>query len=240
MSEPLVSCLTCTYGRPILLGECIKCFLDQNYRNKELIIVNDQEGVNLRLHPSLTNNIKIYNHPQRFKSLGQKRNYLKSLGHGDYYFIWDDDDLFMPYRISESIRLMQETKFDIIKPQYALMSTNNKDYKLVQNLFHSHGCITREYMQKTSYPDKSVGEDVDFESKAKVGSFDVRPWYVYRWGQNIHHLSGIANNRDSWDRSLTFEPYTKIKGEVLVGAEFQKDYWKDISELLDRSKYKKS
>ena len=42
MSLPFVSCLCCTYGRPILLGEAVKCFLDQDYPNKELIIINDQ------------------------------------------------------------------------------------------------------------------------------------------------------------------------------------------------------
>ena len=31
MSNPLVSCLCCTYGRPTLLGEAVKCFLDQDY-----------------------------------------------------------------------------------------------------------------------------------------------------------------------------------------------------------------
>ena len=35
MPKPLASCLCCTYGRPILLGEAVKCFLDQDYENIE-------------------------------------------------------------------------------------------------------------------------------------------------------------------------------------------------------------
>ena len=102
---PLVSCLTVTYGRPLLLGEAVKCFIDQDYENKELIILNDQEGVTLKIE-DCPNNIKIYNHPTRFNSLGEKRNYIKTLSDADYYCIWDDDDLFTPYRISESINLI--------------------------------------------------------------------------------------------------------------------------------------
>ena len=86
--EPLVSCVCVTYGRPILLGEAVKCFIDQTYPNKELIIVNDQEGVTLRFSED-RDNIRVENVPTRFGSLGEKRNYGMSLANGDYICIWD-------------------------------------------------------------------------------------------------------------------------------------------------------
>ncbi len=76
MSSPLVSCLCCTYGRPLLLGEAIKCFMDQDYPNKELIILNDQEGVNLKINYNKSD-IIVHNIPKRFKSLGEKEIILK-------------------------------------------------------------------------------------------------------------------------------------------------------------------
>jgi len=55
MSNPLVSCLCCTYNRKEPLEEAIQCFVDQDYKNKELIILNDQEGITLKLdNPSDT------------------------------------------------------------------------------------------------------------------------------------------------------------------------------------------
>ncbi len=58
-------------------------------------------------------------------------------------------------------------------------------------------------------------------------------FYVYRWGLNIHHLSGITNDEESWEKSLHFEPYTKVDGDVVIKPEFQNDYWKDIEDFLE-------
>jgi len=235
VSDPLVSCLTVTYGRPLLLGEAVKCFLDQDYENKELIILNDQEGVTLKID-DCPDNIKIYNHPTRFNSLGEKRNYLTTLANGDYYCIWDDDDLYTFWRISASVEIFRKNKYvDIVKSKYALMSIDNQNYMMVANLFHSQACIGKKYMDKTEYPNKSVGEDIAFESGARIGSFDLNPyfWYVYRWGLNIHHLSGISDDKASWEKSVGFEPYTKVQGEVIIEPKFENDYWKDIGDFLE-------
>jgi len=237
MSNPLVSCLCCTYARPQLLGECIKCFIDQDYDNKELIVLNDQEGVTLFMD-NCPSNIKIINHPKRFDSLGQKRNYLKGLAKGDYCCIWDDDDLYFFHRISKSVELMQTHPCDIIKAKYAIMSVNNSNYTIASNLFHSQACITRKFMDSKQYRDESVGEDIHFEEGAKIESINVMPFYIYRWGLSVHHLSGISNDKKSWERSLTFEPYTKIKGKILIEPKFQNDYWKTVNALLDKESKK--
>jgi hypothetical protein len=86
-------------------------------------------------------------------------------------------------------------------------------------------------MDKTNYPDISVGEDMEFEKGATIGSFQDKFWYVYRWGLGIHHLSGISNHKQSWDKSLTFDAYKKLKGRIWIRAEFQKDYWSEIKAL---------
>jgi hypothetical protein len=181
-------------------------------------------------------NVKIANVPHRFKSLGEKRNRIKYLGKGDYFCIWDDDDLYLPHRISSSIKMMQEGDYDIVKAKYAYMSTNNTNYQITSNLYHSQACITKTYMNTHRYPDKSVGEDADFEKGAIVFSGDIKPFYVYRWGncglnEGIHHLSGIADDKASWERSLSWKSYNDLKGTIWVKAEFQKDYWKEIEKI---------
>jgi len=230
--KPLVSCLCCTYGRPVLLGETLKCFLDQSYSNKELIIVNDQEGVTLKLESDYPG-VQLHNCSKRFDSLGQKRNYVKSLAKGEFYCIWDDDDLYAPFRLSDSVDLMNSIKdYDIMKTRCAFMSTHNKDYRIVSNLFHSQSVITKDYAVRFNYPDKSVGEDMDFENKARVYNVDVIPWYVYRWGLNIHHLSGISDEKESWKRTLTFESYQGMSGEIVIKPEFKNNYWSEIRSVL--------
>ena len=140
----LVTCLCCTFNRPVLLGESIRCFLDQDYDNKELIILNDQEGVTLKLE-NCPENIRIINHSKRFGSLGEKRNYLKSLARGEYCCIWDDDDLSVNFRISEQSYFMQQyPEYDIIKPKDGFISVDNKGYKVATNRFHAQAVIRKQ------------------------------------------------------------------------------------------------
>jgi len=235
MSNPLVSCLCCTYNRKEPLEEAIQCFVDQDYKNKELIILNDQEGITLKLD-NPCNNIKIINYPTRFNSLGEKRNHLNSLATGEYICVWDDDDLYIPFRISQSIQgFKNKSDIDIVKQKYALMSVNNCNYKLVRNLFHSQACITKEYINKTQYIHKSVGEDIEFEKNARIHSIDIRPFvaYIYRWGgKNIHHLSGIADEKRSWiigkEKALK---ECSGKKEIIIKPQFYNNYWKDIEQF---------
>jgi len=239
MSDPLVSCLCCTYNRKTPLEEAIQCFIDQDYENRELIILNDQEGVTLKIE-DCPSNIHIHNYSKRFNSLGEKRNYIKTLASGEYFCIWDDDDLYVPIRISKSIEIFRNDIYaDIIKSKYAFMSINNKDYKVVCNLFHSQACISKEYMNKNQYPEKSVGEDMEFEKGAKIKSVETSPllFYVYRWGgEGIHHLSGISNEKESWMKSLTIAEQNGLEGDVLIKPHFERNYWEDIQKLWDSKK----
>jgi glycosyltransferase involved in cell wall biosynthesis len=215
----------------VQLEETIQCFIDQDYENKELIVLNDQEGVTFKIEDCPTN-IHIYNHSTRFTSLGEKRNYIKTLANGDYFCVWDDDDIYTPIRVSKSVELFEENKYvDIVKSKYAFMSINNKNYKVVTNLFHSQACISKEYMDKTQYPHKSVGEDMEFERGAKVESIDTEAllFYVYRWGGNsIHHLSGILDEKKSWDMAFTKASEDGLKGEIILNPHLEMNYWEDI------------
>ena len=237
--NPLVTCLCCTFNRPILLGESIKCFLDQDYDNKEMIILNDQEGVTLKLE-NCPENIIIINHPKRFGSLGEKRNYLKSLARGEYCCIWDDDDLSTPFRISESVYFMQQyPEYDIIKPKDGFVSLDDKDYKVGTNRFHAQAVVRKSYMDKTNYPLISIGEDNIFERTANMKIIEMFPsfWAILRWhskGSNVYHVSQVTSGleKKSWDYSLEISK-NQLGGEVIIKPEFQKDYWEDMKDVLN-------
>lgn len=243
-SRNLVSCLMCTFGRPHLLAEAIQCFMDQDYPHKELLISNDQQGVIIEIE-DCPPNIIVYNAPFRLNCLGRKRNHLMEEARGEFCCVWDDDDLYTPWRISDSVKLMrQNPSVDIVKADSAIMSIDNKRYSINQNLFHSQACIRQSpmvierigyvYSPKKWYADKSVGEDIEFENRFDVKSFDVSPyfWYVYRWGMGVHHLSGISDDKKSWKRSLNFPGYKKLEGTIKVKPGFKHDYWGEISGFL--------
>ena len=103
------SCQCITYGRPELLEEAIESFHRQDYEGeKELIILNDHADQHLVYsHPE----VKIINTPARFRTIGEKRNACIAMCSGGVIFPWDDDDISLPWRISLSLRYLEDRKY---------------------------------------------------------------------------------------------------------------------------------
>jgi len=93
-----ISAICPTFRRPELLEEAIQSFLMQDYAGeKELIIVNDEKEQTLVFdHPQ----VKIFNLNERAPSLADKYNYAVSLASGDMITPWDDDDIYLPNRLT--------------------------------------------------------------------------------------------------------------------------------------------
>lgn len=236
ISNPKVICLCCTYGRPVLLGEAIKSFIDQNYSNKELIVLNDQEGVRIHLDKDY-DGVEIVNYPTRFKSLGQKRNYIKNLFDSDYYCLWEDDDLSTPWRLEESVKYMEaNSDLDCVKTRISLTSTDNTKYQICGNNFEGSTCYRGDFLSEQTYnANESVTMDIHLENIAKSKGIDVTPlfWYIYRWGLNTHHLSGISDEKETWKKSLTFKQFTDIKGDIVIEPKYTRNHWEDVAKFMD-------
>ena len=114
--QPAVSCICPTYGRPALLEEAIYCFLQQDYPGpKELIVLNDYAGQTLLFdHPE----VRMINLPTRFRTVGEKRNAAVALAAHDLLFVWDDDDIYLPHRLSFSVANFDAQK-GFFKPNQA-------------------------------------------------------------------------------------------------------------------------
>ena len=85
-----------TYGRPDFVEESIAFFLAQDYPRKELIIINDCPGQTFTGHFP---DVVIINLPDRCPSLGEKRNLGIEMARGDLIAVWDDDDIYLPWRL---------------------------------------------------------------------------------------------------------------------------------------------
>lgn len=240
---PLVSCLCLTYARPQVLREAIWCFLQQDYPNKELIVVNDHHNpiVLDQEYPGVT----LINVTQRFANLGKKRNYTTGLASGEVLCVWDDDDLHMPWRLTQTVRhLMRNPDKWAYKPTHAWMSVNNTGYRVQRALFHSQLGMRREAFNYTGgYPDMNVGEDQAFEDRIPPDKWirhlaaPAEFIYVYRWGNNhthICHFGGDAPGRlSSWDR---MEQHNRDNPGGIITPGFARDYWQEMINELAGSK----
>ena len=207
MQIPLVSWHTLTYDRPELLRELLGFFLCQTYWNRELIIVNDQE--NITYHTPFKN-VKIYNIPERFSSLGEKRNFAMSKCSGEYIIIADDDDLFEPNHTEHLVKHhMENPEYDIVMDRYCSFS---EDKKVVNEKTTPEGfnrcCIKKEFALKNKFdPNLNIGEDVDLLKRANVLRIEnIEMHHHYRWGMDTYHISGLGDfdltdvekQKDAW------------------------------------------
>jgi glycosyltransferase involved in cell wall biosynthesis len=225
MNEPLASCVCVTYNRPQLIGELLYCFLAQDYENKELIIINDQKDI---VYVYNDPRVRIYNLQKRFPSLGAKRNYSRTTTKGDFIFTMDDDDLYYSDHISKLINFhLEHPEADIVADYDQEYSEWNNGKHIIQNLGCSFNgsCISKEYWLKTEFPnEKSCGEDLDFVKGANVMHIKGDTTFHYRWGLDIHHISGLGGDgRISYaivtkDTPVGETKYIQIEPKLSEGA----------------------
>ncbi len=196
MTPNLVSCYCPTYGRVHCLEEAVECFLRQDYKGpKELVILNDYADQNISFdHPE----VKVFNLPYRIKPLGAKFNATVSLCSGDVLVCWEDDDIYLPNRISLSLELMRDGVFHT---NTGFFEVSPKQTRLESNLFHATHTITKELFDSVGgYPEKDqCSIDLEFMNRVrdklgKVYSVQLtkeQAFYIYRWSTVAsYHGSG--------------------------------------------------
>lgn len=196
-TQPPVSCFCLTYGRPRILEEAIHSFLLQDYAGpKEMIVLNDYADQVLAFdHPE----VQVVNIPRRFPSLGEKLNAAVALASHDLLFVWDDDDIYLPHRLSFSMANFEPRK-GFFKAETAWLWNHHLLSGPVKYRFHAASCWSRHLFEAVrGYPAEGSGCDQIFEKRLEAdfpGS--VEPWavtpeeiyYVYRWhGTGSYHLS---------------------------------------------------
>jgi glycosyltransferase involved in cell wall biosynthesis len=99
--QPFVSCIMPTRNRRRFLSQAIWYFLRQDYRNREIIIVDDGEDCvqdNIPRDPRI-HYIRL---PAR-ASIGAKRNIACEISQGELIAHWDDDDWIGPERLTRQV-----------------------------------------------------------------------------------------------------------------------------------------
>ncbi|GIX04968.1 MAG: hypothetical protein KatS3mg114_0837 [Planctomycetaceae bacterium] len=245
---PPVSAMCLTYGRPHLLEEAIQSFLLQDYPGpKELVVLNDFADQTLVCDHS---NVRIINTGERFATVGEKRNACAELATHDILFVWDDDDLYLPWRFSLSIRRLDESKGFYKCPQ-AWMLNNGRVDGPTTNLYHSAGCFTRELFERAGrYPHIGSGQDWDFEDALKKlisGDKDdrtLRPeevYYIYRWHvTGSYHLSAFGRDEgkpvSGQVKVAEFVESQVREGKIATGTVRLRPAWQSDYDAMVRSR----
>jgi glycosyltransferase involved in cell wall biosynthesis len=244
-NQPPVSCFCLTYGRPRLLEEAIHSFLQQDYAGpKEMIVLNDYADQILELdHPE----VQVINLPKRFRTLGEKLNAAVALASHDLLFVWDDDDIYLPHRLSFSMASFAPSK-GFFKAASAWVWCNDSLSGPAQNRFHAASCWSRALFDAIGgYAADGSGTDAIFERQlaarfpGATAPFVVTPeeiYYVYRWGgTGSYHLSGFGIAKPGQNFGYA-EVAARVeqqahRGEIPLGRVVLQPHWKhDYPQLI--------
>lgn len=113
MSQPLVSCICVTYHQSEILSRAIRCFQEQTYSNRELIVgfTSSNKDAMVLLEEFNDPSIKAVLIPDHISTLGEKRNWTIEHSSGFYFCVWDDDDWYSNTRIARQVRSIRGTPF---------------------------------------------------------------------------------------------------------------------------------
>jgi hypothetical protein len=169
-SEPAVSCLMPTYNRRQFAERAIGFFLEQDYANRELVIVDDGEDPIADLVPP---GVAIRYHRLAARAtIGTKRELACRLADGELLIQWDDDDWYGPSRLRRQVAPLVAGCADITGILHGcLLDLNTFRFWKGQPPLHEgdlHALIvagTLAYTQPAwreagGYPDRSIGEEV--------------------------------------------------------------------------------
>lgn len=101
-----------TKGRCEYIKYSIKCYIKQNYENKNMVLVSqgnkEQNDLIESYVKSIGRNDIYYISAPEDLNLGTMRNISVELSTGDFICQWDDDDLYHPERISTQYNVLRQ------------------------------------------------------------------------------------------------------------------------------------
>lgn len=191
MNRGLITAFCPTLNRPELLGRMIKCFENQTYQNRELIVLDD--GGQYENHSG--DRWHVVSVPRRFRSLGEKNNAVIAMASPDSTMLAkaDDDDIYMPWWLESIAEAL--TRGEICQPKKAIDFVNN-EWVQIDTFNHNnpthyayHGCwgYKRGFIERTGgYFPEYAGDDQEYQRRwLKTGSRSVglapafQPFYFY-------------------------------------------------------------
>ena len=204
-----VSVITCT-NRINFIDNILSNYLNQDYKNKELIIIINNDDIDLSCYLDKINDYKdifIYKLNQNL-TLGKCLNFAVSKSKYDIISKFDDDDYYSPNYLKTSIDVFDKTKADIIgkssiyiyfkQKNLLTFKSTKKENKYVNRIEGSTLNVKKYVFDKVCFQDKNLGEDIMFCSDCiktgfKIYSNDKSNYVYIRHGINHNHTFNMPD-----------------------------------------------
>lgn len=208
MMKALAVCAT--YGRIPYLGRMLASFLSQTYKDKHLLVINDDKNIELYCDiPGVT----VINCNTRML-LRDKRNMGAVFGTYDVIFPWDDDDVYLPDRLSN--HMMKYDNPDIVAYRnFSSYIIYGEKFDICDGTLNSVSYRRSEWFRINGYAcEGTQGEDTELFNKLNILTEHAPEQrdYVYVFGGTNYHLSTTDN--------IDHIAYAQLEYLELVGGKF--------------------
>ena len=134
----MVSIILPVYNAEQFLKETMLSIITQNYKNIELLIINDASTDRSR---EIINNfndkrITLFN-LEKNKGVANARNIGLKESKGEYITFIDSDDLWTSDKITEQVKFMKQNKLDLCYSYYDRIDIKGKQLNTVSTLAES-------------------------------------------------------------------------------------------------------
>jgi len=186
MEQFRVSCIMPTANRQKFVPLSVEYFLNQTFRNAELVIVDDGKESIQRLLPDHRRISYYYTDP--LGSIGLKRNFACEKAKGEIILHWDDDDFYGHKWIQKSCSALEDSDADIcgLNEITFFSSLTGKFWKYSDQqlerpwLAGATMAYRRTFWEKHPFKDINIGEDYDYiwNNQAKLYAHDYNNGFI--------------------------------------------------------------
>lgn len=243
----LATCIMPTANRRRFVPAAIRLFLEQDFDEKELIIVDDGDDSIADLVPTHPQ-IRYIALPKPTK-LGSKRNIACESALGEFIVHWDDDDWHAPWRLRYQVSALERGNLDVCGLDDILFVDGAKEEAweftqpkgVVPWLCGATLCYRKSFWNNNPFPNISRGEDSRFifaARRAPVGILEDNRFLIARIHRANSHPKRTSDARwkplpyrsiqsiigSDWDNyfssedGLPIEPAVPKQGTALITA----------------------
>lgn len=226
--DPSVSIVTCT-NRYNCIDNIFNNYDIQNYKNKELIIVLNNNELDISVYKKKANrykNIQIYQLDEK-KTLGECLNYAIEKSNSDYIAKFDDDDYYGSNYLLDSMNVFKYVDADVVgklasyiyfrSSKILAIRFSGMENRYVKYVTGPTMVINRKIFNKFGFSHKNQGEDTQFLKDCAANGFKV--YATDRF--NHTYLRHSQDNQNTWQ----FDEKKYLKNCVLIAqTEDYKDF----------------
>ncbi|MEN6360055.1 MAG: glycosyltransferase family A protein [Smithella sp.] len=235
-----LTCLCMTHGRTFLLEESLESYLRQDRTGLlcEFLIFNDcPEQELLCDHPE----VRIINSSAPIEDLSLKQNLGVELSIGQWTMLWDDDDIWLSFRIRNAFESIENLKCRAVAPHATWFWDNGEITGRGRRPHYGSACFETDFYKssggaiRNAPPDKSAWRNMLARGKCvSVYRTAEKTDMIYRW----QGTGGCHDSDSSLQVSGNVERHRIFRARTLASSLFHsgrielKPHWKQDYEQL--------